>query len=115
MLIVFIDISDIRLLFLNTPDPTTGQRGVWTESDFKIWLFEAVNFLNFIYTDFAFCSDVKERLSAPLTQFEGLEILHESLSDVMQHPHLQNADIFSSYGYIYGDLLYFQLEVSTHE
>ena len=113
MLTLFIDISDIRRLFLITPEENTGEINTLTENDFKIWLFEAVNFLNLIYTDFAFSADApKHRLSKPAAVYEGITELYESLIESLDHPELKDKDILSSYGYIHGDLLYFQLEVS---
>lgn len=112
MLTLFIDISDIRRLFLITPEENTGEINTLTENDFKIWLFEAVNFLNLIYTDFAFSADAsKHRLSKPAAVYEGITELYESLIESLDHPALKDKDILSSYGYIHGDLLYFQLEV----
>ena len=112
MLTLFIDISDIRRLFLITPEENTGEINTLTENDFKIWLFEAVNFLNLIYTDFAFSADApKHRLSKPAAVYEGITELYESLIESLDHPELKDKDILSSYGYIHGDLLYFQLEV----
>ena len=112
MLTLFIDISDIRRLFLITPEENTGQINVLTENDFKIWLFEAVNFLNLIYTDFAFSADApKHKLSKPAPVYEALTELYESVLESLDHPALKHKEIFASYGYIHGDLLYFQLEV----
>lgn len=115
MLTLFIDISDIRALFLSTVDRTTGQRNTLTESDFKIWLLEAVNFLNLIYTDFLISSDHRPemRLSCSPANFEGLKELYESLKDSLDHPLLQDKAILTSKGFINGDLLYFQLEVEN--
>ena len=116
MLTLFIDISDIRRLFLITPEEITGQVNVLTENDFKIWLFEAVNFLNLIYTDFAFSTDApKHRLSKPAAVYEGITELYESLLESLDHPALKNKNILASYGYIHGDLLYFQLEVNDDD
>ena len=113
MLTLFIDISDIRRLFLTTPEENTGEVNILTENDFKIWLFEAVNFLNLIYTDFTFSTDApKLKLSKPAPVYDGITELYESLLESLDHPQLKNKDILASYGYIHGDLLYFQLEVS---
>lgn len=116
MLTLFIDISDIRRLFLITPEENTGQINVLTENDFKIWLFEAVNFLNLIYTDFAFSADApKHKLSKPAPVYEGITELYESLLESLDHPDLKDKEILASYGYIHGDLLYFQLEVKDDD
>lgn len=112
MLTLFIDIADIRSLFLSVPDPKTGQRNVLTESDFKVWIFEAVNFLNLIYTDFILSAEYKNyEFSKPVTSFEGIKELYESLKDSLDHPALLGKAILSSRGFLHGDLLYFQLEV----
>lgn len=112
MLTLFIDISDIRILFLNTVDPKTGDKNVLTESDFKVWIFEAVNFLNLIYTDFGFSTDRTDgKLSCSPSQFEGMRELYESLRESLDHPMLHDKAIMKSYGFLHGDLLYFQLEV----
>ena len=112
MITLFIDISDIRQLFLITPEENTGEINTLTENDFKIWLFEAVNFLNLIYTDFAFSADAsKHRLSKPAAVYEGISELYESLRESLDHPLLHDKAIMKSYGFLHGDLLYFQLEV----
>ena len=112
MLTLFIDISDIRRLFLITPEENTGEINVLTENDFKVWLFEAVNFLNLIYTDFAFTAEPpKHKLSKPAPVYEGITELYESLLESLDHPELKDKEILASYGYVHGDLLYFQLEV----
>lgn len=114
MLTLFIDISDLRSLFLTTPAPLTGQENVLTEHDFKVWIFEAVNFLNLIYTDFGLATDkIQYKLSSPAVNFEGMKELYESLREALNHELLKNSAILSSYGYIHGDLLYFQLEVEN--
>lgn len=115
MLTLFIDISDIRYLFLNTKTKHTEQSKAFTDRDFRIWVMEAVNFLNLIYTDFGFGCDSKDRFSQPVTDFDGLRELYELVKDLLTDKELEDKTILSSYGFVYGDLLYFQVEVEKFE
>ena len=111
MVTLFLDITEIQAIFLGTVEPNTGQTGYLTNKDFKGWLFEAVNWLNYIYTDFGIGADNEDtRFRAPVCNFDGISELHETLRNSLDHPLLIDKTIISSFGFIQGDLLYFEIE-----
>lgn len=111
MVTLFLDISEIRSIFLGTQEPNTGQTGYLTDKDFKGWLFESVNWLNYIYTDFGIGADNEAtRFRAPVCNYDGMSELHTTLRSSLEHPLLANKTIVSSFGFIQGDLLYFEIE-----
>lgn len=111
MVTLFLDISEIRALFLTSDAEKFGFLGVLSNADFKAWLFQSINWLDLLYTDFRLTAENENvQLNHSVTQFEGLSELYDALKNALNHPALIGKTITSSYGFICGDLLYFNIE-----
>lgn len=111
MVTLFLDISELRALFLSSDAEKFGHFGILSNSDFKAWLFQSINWLDLIYTDFNLGAPNEDlQINHSVTQFEGLRELYDMLKATLEHPLLVGKTITSSYGFINGDLLYFNIE-----
>ena len=112
---IFLDVSDLRVLFQTTADENTQQSGFLTRSDFKHWLMKAVNWVGFCHVDFGLSSEDDIQLRSSVLNFKGMEELYHILNDVMSTKELVGKTIFSCYGFIDGDILYLMIDAGLVE
>lgn len=111
MLRLFLDVSDLRVLFQTTTDQNTGQGNYLTKEDFKTWLMCAVNWVGFTHVEFGYGDVNHDVLKQSVNNYEGMPELYSSLRDMFDHPILDDKHIFNGYGFIDGDILYIMLDV----
>ncbi|MHA4875609.1 hypothetical protein, partial [Enterococcus faecium] len=79
MLRLFLDVSDLRVLFQTTTDQNTGQTNYLTKEDFKSWLMCAINWLGFVYVNFDYDEGSQQVLTKSVNCYEGTPELYSAV------------------------------------
>lgn len=111
MLRLFLDVSDLRVLFQSTEDENTKQSNFLTRTDFKVWLMEAVNWTNLCHVDFDLSYQVEGKIKDSVLKYKGMEEIYALLKDALAIPEIEGKTIFSCFGLIDGDILYLLMDV----
>lgn len=101
------DISFVREIYhvgLESED-----RPVLTERDFHQWIIPAVNSLGLVYVNFG-ALDRGVRSRTPVANSEGLSTLYDIIKEEFNRPDLLACNITSCYGFIDGNLMFFEIE-----